>query len=233
MTNIESKYGDDTLYEPWCDNNIFFPIATNLVDPLYSIGLTPNSVTTISTMLVFLTIYFLYLNNKTMAIITYLLAYIFDCVDGKMARKYKMCSDFGMAFDTVSDNISNFVLFIFIIFKYFNSNNLNIILFLFIAVMIYMLSLSLGLNEAISSYDATGCDNFYEKKVKQLQKYIDNNGDVLLYKLYLIIMNVSYNSYRSSFPHYNIKKINKKLSMLKNFGPGNYVVFFSIIMMIL
>ena len=75
VINNESKYGDDNKFEPWSDVNIFFPIATKIVDPLYNLGLTPNMVTILSTVFTLLSIYFLHI-NKRFEDFTYLLRLI-------------------------------------------------------------------------------------------------------------------------------------------------------------
>lgn len=230
----DKKYTDDTKYESYADNNIFFPLAKRLVDPLHNIGLTPNMVTILSTCFTFLSTHFLRNNKNILAMSSYLLGYTLDCVDGKMARKYSISSDIGMALDMVSDNISNIYIIIFILY-YYKLNTKNIAFLIILAYMSYMLSVSYGLGEAISSYDATGSDNFYDRKIKQLDG--GNKGtncfERILYKIYLFIIKISYSSYRKEFPVYNEELINKKLESLKEFGPGNYCLVFSIIILFL
>ena len=219
-TNDE-KYGDDEKFESLGDNYIFFPIAKYLVDPMRNIGFTPNMITYLSTSLTLLSIYFFNRNNKLYSCIAYFFGYLFDCIDGKMARKYKMVSNYGMALDLVSDNVSNNLLIILIILKkgYFNWY------IPLIACMIYMLGLSYGLNEAISSMDKTGNDNFYERKQTEL-----HSESGLIYDIYLFIINSTYKIYKLYFPTYDNKKIDKWLSILKNFGPGNFTLFMMFIL---
>jgi hypothetical protein len=220
--NLEDKYGNDEEFESWADNNLFFPIATRLIDPLKNLGFTPNMITYLSTLFSFLSIYYFSLDNRTYACITYLIGYLLDCVDGKMARKYKMTSTFGMALDLVSDNTSNVVLLAFLIQKY-GIENYYVILLIF---MSYMISISYGLNEAIDSYKKTGNDDFLKKKQKELEKEKD-----ILYDLYLLIIKISYQSYKIFFPTYEEKKIYDWLKILKHFGPGNYCLLFSAILL--
>jgi phosphatidylglycerophosphate synthase len=166
IINSESKYGDDEKFEPWTDVNIFFPIASKLVDPLYNLGLTPNMVTILSTIFTFLSIYFLHLDKRIHAVISYIFGYILDCVDGKMARKYSMGSDFGMVLDCTSDTISNLCLLAYLIaLRKFNLKFAIQLSSIFI--FIYLLSIINGLNEAISSY----------KKMEQIifMKFEENN----------------------------------------------------------
>jgi len=210
------------MFESWSDNNLFFPIATRLIDPLKKLGLTPNMVTYFSNIFTFLSIYYFNLDNRIYASISYLIGYLLDCVDGKMARKYNMTSNFGMALDLVSNNVSNSILLSFLIQKY-GVNNYYILLLI---VMSSMSSISYGLNEAIDSHGKTGDDNFLEKKQKELQ----NEKDIL-YDLYLLIIKISYQSYKIFFPKYDQEKIFSWLEILKHFGPGNYCLLFSAVLL--
>lgn len=224
VMKTEDKYGDDTVYESWADVNIFAPIATELVDPLHNIGLTPNMVTIISTIFTIMGIYYFYSNKTYLAVITYMTGYLLDCVDGRMARKYAMGSDIGMALDCVSDNISNGFLILYMLL----SGRANLKVLSVIIILTFMLSLSFGLNEAIASYNVNGSDNFYEYRSKQLEGKED-----LLFKLFLFITKSSYSTYKLLFPTYDIDKINKWLRILKHFGPGNYCLFISSLLLIL
>jgi hypothetical protein len=222
VPNKEDKYGSDETYESWADNNIFFPIASKLVDPLYNLSLTPNNVTIMSTLFTFLSIYYLHQNLKLNAAIAYFSGYLLDCVDGKMARKYNISSKYGMALDLVSDNISNITLVAYLINRYGLDNKFVLI----IIGLSYMISLSYGLNEAISSFKVTGNDDFFSRRENELKSETD-----YLYTLFLYITKITYRSYRSFFPEYNEENIYKWLSVLKHFGPGNFCLVVSIILL--
>jgi len=219
LVNNDSKYGDDNKFESISDTTIFLPIASKLVDPLYNLGFTPNMVTILSTMFTLSSIYFLHLNKKIHAVVLFLFGYILDCVDGKIARKYSMGSDFGMVLDSTSDNISNYILFVYVLLmKKFNIK--NIIIYTIILTMTYMYSISFGLSEAIASHEATGSDNFYERRLKQLEGK-GNGAEKILYNIYLRLQKFSYKSYRSCYPTFDKEKINSRLKLLKIFGAGN------------
>ncbi len=227
--NKEAKYGDDEIFESWADINIFFPISLNLIDPLYNMGLTPNIVTILSTVFTFLSIYYLHFGNRIYVFCAYLFGYTLDCVDGRMARKYNMGSDIGMALDCTSDNVSNGLLFTYILFtrpmNWVTGTSLSII-----AVMSFLLSLSYGLNEAIASVKETGSDNFYIKRLKQLE----GKGcgyETGLFNLFLFITKTSYQTYKLFFNEYNEEKIFKWLKVLKHFGPGNYCLLVGLILL--
>jgi hypothetical protein len=236
MSNIEldekeSKYGDDEKYESYADIKLFFPIATKMIDPLYCMGFTPNMITGFSTLFTILSIYFLHLNKRKYACFAYLFGYVLDCVDGRMARKYSLGSNLGMALDFVSDNISNFILLGYIILNRPMNNNIITILIV-LSVLSVLISISYGINEAVSSYNKTGSDNFYQAKIKQLGN-LDQYScyEKILYKIYLQLTNMSYQTYRKAFPTYDIKAINEKLEVLKHFGPGNFCLFIGILLL--
>jgi hypothetical protein len=241
--NKEDKYGDDEMFESWTDVNIFFPIAKELVDPLYELGMTPNMVTLISTLFTLLSIYFLHIDNKQLAFFSYIFGYILDCVDGRMARKYNLSSNVGMALDCVSDNISNIILIIYILFT--KPHNQKTVIFLIILILMsYMLSLSYGLTEAISAHNASQdqkqdqhqayvSDDFYTRRVKQLKhtELTDTCYEKILYSVFLLMNKLHYNTYRNYFPIYDNEKINENLKILKHFGPGNYCTIMSIMLL--
>lgn len=224
MANKPDKYGDDNSHEPWIDNNIFFPIATKLVDPLHQMGLTPNNVTILSTMFTFISIYFLHKGKQSYAAASYCFGYILDCVDGRMARKYSMGSDVGMALDATSDTISNIALFAYLIY----TKKMNLELFAVLLIFSILISLAYGLNEAIATYKLTGSDDFYKRRVDQLKDKKDNR---LLYDMFLMVTNSSYKTYKSFFPEYDETKINYWLSTLKEFGPGTYCALVTVMLL--
>ena len=235
--NNEDKYGDDEKFESWTDLNIFAPIAKKMVDPLHDLGMTPNMVTLTSTVFTLSSIYFLHIGNKELTVFSYIFGYLLDCVDGRMARKYNLGSNIGMALDCVSDNISNFILFIYIL----STRPYNQQTIVFMAILFFisgMLSLSYGLNEAVSAYEASKnseciSDNFYKRRVNQLKDTELTNTwyETILYSIFLLINKLSYTSYRSYFPEYDKQKIYKKLKTLKHFGPGNYCIVVSIMLL--
>lgn len=216
----ESKYGNDEVFEAFLDRNFFLPIASSLIDPLKNIGFTPNGITYISTIFTFMAIYYLHLDNRKYAVICYAAGYLFDCIDGRMARRYNMVSKYGMALDLVSDNVSNFALIAYLVYsKGFNNFYIYVIF-----IMTYMIGISYGLVEAISSYRETGSDNFYERRKEQFK---DEKG--IIFDLYLLVNKLSYTSYKTMFKEYNEKRALELLESLKEFGPGNYCALMSYI----
>jgi phosphatidylglycerophosphate synthase len=77
-------------------------IDTHL-DVFHSLGFTPNMVTLLSIAFGCLTAYFVTLRKYSYAALLFLIAYYLDCVDGKLARKFGMQTEFGDALDHFGD----------------------------------------------------------------------------------------------------------------------------------
>jgi phosphatidylglycerophosphate synthase len=213
--------------DPLFDTVLFNPIAEAMVDPLYYIGLTPNMITIISTLFTLATIYFLSINSLYTAIACYVFGYILDCVDGKMARKYNMMSNFGMVLDLTSDFISNIIIVGYILYYNKNINILYLIILLYF--FSFMLTFAYGMIEAVASFKSTNSDDFYKRKYDLLKKESPNS---LFYDFYLLIIKSTYNTYRNYFPKYDYTKLSNSLHYIKEFGAGNYLIFMSIIIYI-
>jgi hypothetical protein len=210
-----AKYDDDSLFESFVDNKIFFPLSNLLVDPLRKAGFVPNQITYLSTICTVLAIYYITIDEYHFAMISYSLGYLLDCVDGRMARKYNMTSKEGMILDLVSDYITNLSLMLYLVHKHGFYNWRNIML----AGFTLMLSLSYGVNEAVNCYKKYKHDNFF--KVRQEEIGDSNN---ILDNIFLFITAKSYASYKKIFPEWNEENIFKWLPLLKEFGPGNFTV---------
>jgi phosphatidylglycerophosphate synthase len=106
----DMKYGNDMDFESPFDTFFFHPLASKTLDLYKEAGLTPNKVTTLSLVSSLLSAYYLYKREYLTAAVLYILNYYFDCVDGRLARRYNMKSDIGEAYDALSDNIGVAVL---------------------------------------------------------------------------------------------------------------------------
>jgi phosphatidylglycerophosphate synthase len=68
-----------------------------------SLGFTPNGLTTLSLIFGITALAFLWIHNFVGFATCYYISYLFDCLDGHYARKYKMVSKFGDTYDHVKD----------------------------------------------------------------------------------------------------------------------------------
>jgi phosphatidylglycerophosphate synthase len=69
----------------------------------FNIGFTPNMITTLSILFGLLSAQQILQRHYGAAALCILISYYFDCVDGKLARKYNMVSKFGDMYDHVGD----------------------------------------------------------------------------------------------------------------------------------
>tara|TARA_B100001059_G_C17650532_1_gene484182 strand:+ start:203 stop:781 length:579 start_codon:yes stop_codon:yes gene_type:complete len=84
------------------DNFVY--IIVDFLSPLFNdFGLGPNSITTLSLISGVYSGYLAYKRMFIWAMAFYSLAYIFDCLDGYNARKYKVETKFGDYYDHFSD----------------------------------------------------------------------------------------------------------------------------------
>jgi hypothetical protein len=229
---MSSKYGDDMMFESFADNNIFFPLSDIMIPILYQLKLTPNKVTLLSTICTILSAYFLYINqNSTLFILFYFLGYLFDCVDGRFARKYKMFSKLGLVSDGASDVITNFIVLAVIIVK-FRKHSLFVPLLSVLLYFTHKLSIAYGLNEAIDCYSNNLHDNFDKYKRELLDDFGNNCFENLIKKLYIMINKLSYDSYKQKYEEYNHDKMKKILKKVKEYGPGNYCILCIVIIIL-
>ena len=109
------------------------------LDLFKKLGLTPNLITTISLICGLSSVYSVHKDNYIIGAILWFLAYYFDCADGKMARKFKMTSEFGDVYDHASDIIKHILLF-YVLYKKLNCVNsqlkLTAIIILFIIIIL-------------------------------------------------------------------------------------------------
>jgi len=95
---------------------ILYKIADHLCPYAKSLGLTPNWITTLSNIFCIITIFLLLKSYYIFAIFTFLISHFFDCMDGHMARKYKMFTKYGDLYDHISDCIKFVLIFATLIY---------------------------------------------------------------------------------------------------------------------
>ena len=84
------------------DNLVYIPVE-KLAPVFHNYGITPNQITTISIVFGISAAYFIYNRRFGLGALCFALAYLFDCLDGYVARKYNMVTKFGDMYDHVSD----------------------------------------------------------------------------------------------------------------------------------
>jgi phosphatidylglycerophosphate synthase len=132
-------------------DNFINNIVDTQLDLYKKLGLTPNGITTISLILGLLTSYYAYNDKYILATITWILSYYFDCVDGKMARKFKMTSKFGDLYDHSSDILKHIILF-YVLYKKLNKETTTIkyIIIGILCIIFFLTIAQLGCQEKLT-----------------------------------------------------------------------------------
>lgn len=105
-------------YENPIDNFILDYICEPISTKLRRWQTNPNSITIIGFLFSMLGCWFLYNHKIYYFIVFHILAYICDCLDGYIARKYNETSKFGDLLDHTTDIIQNIVFIYIIIIVY-------------------------------------------------------------------------------------------------------------------
>jgi len=90
--------------------NVILDFADHAVPVFAKLGITPNGVTTIGNLFRVASIYALINGYNWIFFATALISYVFDCMDGHLARATKNCSKFGDWYDHISDVVYHLVL---------------------------------------------------------------------------------------------------------------------------
>jgi phosphatidylglycerophosphate synthase len=108
--------------------------------------------------------YMIYTGNFAIAGVLYMVAYYFDCADGKFARKFNMTSKFGDYYDHISDIIKLiFTLYALYVTnpKYFNN------LIVIAPLLVLLLCIQMGYQEIIYDKDDSGSLHSLKKLVER------------------------------------------------------------------
>ena len=215
-----AKYGSNK-YDAPADKYFFNPIAELFVDSFHKIGLTPNIVTILSTIIQISCVIPLLYGRVWICIFLYLTGYMFDCVDGKMARKFNQGSALGMVLDFDSDMLVNTV--VLGVSAYIK---LNIVGLIIVLIFTFLDNIYYGFVEAINcqkkkeSEEVEIKDNFYWTKVNALKDFKRGYFNDFLKAMFLQTHKTVYNQYRYLMPVYDDVKAHKFMSIIRYFGPG-------------
>jgi phosphatidylglycerophosphate synthase len=145
------------------DVQIFKNIDT-ILPTLNKYNLTPNHLTAVSLVFGVSASYFLYYDKYFLSAITWFLAYYFDCVDGKMARRYDMVTKFGDYFDHSSDTFKVLLLIYVMYLKLKGKRMSKLLILIFVLIVINLMF--------VGSH--FGCQ---EKVTKDIQRKMKKNTD--------------------------------------------------------
>jgi hypothetical protein len=224
---LEMKGGDN--FNSFFDKIFFLPLSEKLVKPCGKFKITPNTITYLSIIFEFLCIYFYIKNKKLHAIVFHIVAYLLDCIDGKVAREFNLGSSYGMMLDIMSDLFTNFPLLIVILYK--SIKNKKFMKYLFILVVwSIILNIMNGLVNILSFLDKDNKNikenyvNYKENEVK------DEIG--FLKKSYIKYIKSEYNMHKKIFKNLNDKnKLKNYLNKIKQFGGGNFNILICLMLL--
>jgi phosphatidylglycerophosphate synthase len=221
--NNTQKFGNDSLYESPVDTYLFNPLSAELVEPAFKAGLTPNGVTTISTVLELIAVYFFATDWMQFAAIAYFLGYLMDCVDGKLARKYNMQSKFGMVYDFNSDMLVHSLLYLVALYKYG----------LYFSMVMVPIGLGVVANTYYGLVKAIECVNKHNHD-KFMIVVLDDVKEVepkWFAQIFVQFHVSAYNCYASLMHGYEEPQMRDKLmEYFKYFGPGSYAMVITLML---
>lgn len=130
-------------------DNILVEIS-NCVNPLlYTLRITPNTITIFSFLFVLLSMKYLYNDNYWMFCIFYILSYWFDCIDGNYARTYGLTSKLGDWLDHMTDIFGFLGILIIVVLKY----SIPCVSMCIFFISLFLLIIFVGCQEKYSNFD--------------------------------------------------------------------------------
>lgn len=109
---------------------------------------TPNHITMIRLLLSIIAIILIVNNNFITGALLFFVSYFFDCLDGYMARKYKMYSKFGDIFDHIVDLFVNITVAVLVLLKIKNKR-IRILYVVCLSVLLMLMIISTGCQEKL------------------------------------------------------------------------------------
>lgn len=97
-------------------DNVFYYAVEHIAPIVHDMGLTPNMLTGISLLFGIGAAGFALNYAFELSALFYAVSYLFDCLDGYVARKYNIVSKFGDKFDHISDSVKVAVLILALCF---------------------------------------------------------------------------------------------------------------------
>lgn len=120
-------------------DNILIDICEFISPVIYKLKITPNMITTIGVFFNILSLYVFFKGKKYQAAFYWFMNYFCDCLDGYIARKYNMVTEFGDWYDHVTDLIGFISLLVLL---YYTNNNIIVIIPLIILSMLSMIQMN-------------------------------------------------------------------------------------------
>lgn len=141
-------------------DNIILDFSDKAVPLLRKIGYTPNMITTYSFIAGIFALYFLWRGDINYFIIFYIIGYIFDCMDGHMARRYNMVTKSGDLYDHITDYIIGAGIIYILTIKY--RSTINIIHIVIFVTLLLLMQVHIGCQQKYYTENKKKNDNVIE-----------------------------------------------------------------------
>ena len=226
MSNNNSNLDKYQNLESIGDIYFFYPLADFIMPFFHDIlKLKPNHITTIGFLSRLFSSYMILYKKFYHAALFYTFGYIFDSMDGRMARKYSEGSLFGEAWDSVADTISTIV--VICILLYVNKGKLFWWQWLMLIMFIILMNIWTYTQESWSTFQKTG--NYDVLSFKK-DKFKNENG--LIPRIYIFINEGSMGidklfNISGGFSSWK----NILLNIMQYIGCGNLMILFGLLIL--
>lgn len=163
------------------DLYFFYPIADFVMAFFHDILLLkPNHITTFGFIIRLFSSYMILCKKYYIAATLYLIGYLFDSMDGRMARKYHEGTLFGEAWDSVADTISTIIVITALLYV----NKFNLLWWQWLLLILFIVGMNIWTytQESWSTYQKTGN---YDVLLFKKNKFKNENG--IIPRTYILI----------------------------------------------
>ena len=84
-------------------DNFLYVLIEKVAPTFHKYGFSPNMITTLGNIATVFSVYTLYKQYYLISALFFILSYMFDCLDGYVARTYNLVTEFGDYYDHISD----------------------------------------------------------------------------------------------------------------------------------
>ena len=180
MPNQKSNFNSSIMhkdYYPFFERIFYRPIANFLTPKVAKFSRSPTLLNFIGFFLGLLGIYLIAFGGfgqKVLGAGILIISYIFDCMDGQLARGFKLDNGFGALLDTSLDSIKESLIFFALAWSYYSQTNDQYIFLYLIAVLFAqrMFGRSLPLYQILVHFGIEGIKKQTFNKLSKPLKFI-------------------------------------------------------------
>ena len=159
-------------------DNLLIMICNKVNKFFFKLNFTPNMITTLSLIIQFIGIYYIYNKQYKLGAILYFIGYFFDCLDGNYARTYNMTSPFGDLYDHITD-ITTLVLLLICIMLLKIKRKTKIVFFVIFCIFGLLVGVHIGCQEKMKPDTKNN-----QSKSLEFTKLLCTNKNNIIYTRY-------------------------------------------------